>query len=621
MAIDPSIRRFVNRRFLRQSCVLLALTAVAWSIVAGVTGGVRFQAGGVRISARGMQNPLLAAVLAALLGLTLAPAGARWRTVAAELAACAAVIPAWTRSRSFLTLAAAAMSATVLVIGLTEGAFVAGGPDPYGYVSQARLWATDMQPVDAPLMAVLPDTVAREASAPLGWRPARQGNAIVPIYSVGYPMLMGMFQRAGGPDAVFYVLPLMGALTVWATFIVGRAMAGPGVGAAAAILMASSPAFLVQITGAPMSDVPATAWWTLCLALLTLNHAGAALAAGLAAGAAIMTRPNLVPLTIGPALLLAWPLLRHRRLDAATLRHMTAFAAGVIPPCLAVAAINARWYGSPLTSGYGALGYLYSARNVWPNLRQYATWLVETQTPLIAAALAGPFLMTRLEGAARSRGGAAALRAATIGLTAALIGCYLFYMPFEPWWNLRFVLPAYPALMVFFAVTVVVVARRLCGGLAAPVAATLVLLLGAHGFAEARSRGVFDSTGELRYEVVGRYVAQHLPERAVVLAVLHSGSAGFYSGRPTIRWDWLASSQLDDVIARLEARGYAPYLVIESSEVAPLESLFAGSSSIAALDWPPVAATPDGDVRIFNVGSGRAGTGSAPIVTGIIPRQ
>jgi hypothetical protein len=41
----------------------------------------------------------------------------------------------------------------------------------------------------------------------------------------------------------------------------------------------------------------------------------------------------------------------------------------------------------------------------------------------------------------------------------------------------------------------------------------------------------------------------------VLLAMAHSGSATYYSGRPTLRYDLLAPSRLDRVVDVLRERG------------------------------------------------------------------
>src|SRR6185295_3687578 len=116
-----------------------------------------------------------------------------------------------------------------------------------------------------------------------GYTPAPHGPAIVPVYAPGLPMVMAIFERLAGPQAVFYVVPLLGGVAVWATYLMGTGVAGRMVGLSAAVMLATSPVFLYQLMF-PMSDVPVTAWWALCLALLACKRRDASLAAGLIAG-------------------------------------------------------------------------------------------------------------------------------------------------------------------------------------------------------------------------------------------------------------------------------------------------------------------------------------------------
>ena len=71
--------------------------------------------------------------------------------------------------------------------------------------------------------------------------------------------------RVAGDGAIFAVVPLMGLLAVWCTWLLGRRLAGPVAGASSALLLACSPTFLYQLVQ-PMSDVPAAALWTAALA-------------------------------------------------------------------------------------------------------------------------------------------------------------------------------------------------------------------------------------------------------------------------------------------------------------------------------------------------------------------
>src|SRR5918999_765309 len=49
-------------------------------------------------------------------------------------------------------------------------------------------------------------------------------------------------------DGIFLVTPLAGAVLVWLTFGFARQMSGPGAGAAAALIVATTPIVLFQVT-------------------------------------------------------------------------------------------------------------------------------------------------------------------------------------------------------------------------------------------------------------------------------------------------------------------------------------------------------------------------------------
>jgi asparagine N-glycosylation enzyme membrane subunit Stt3 len=48
-------------------------------------------------------------------------------------------------------------------------------------------------------------------------------------------MLMAVFKLIGGAKAVYLVVPLLGGLAVWATFLMGSRLAGAFVGACGAV--------------------------------------------------------------------------------------------------------------------------------------------------------------------------------------------------------------------------------------------------------------------------------------------------------------------------------------------------------------------------------------------------
>src|SRR4029079_15058231 len=138
----------------------------------------------------------------------------------------------------------------IVTFGLKRGLFVAAAADAYGYLSQADLWAAGELVVHQPFAAKMTWPNATASLAPLGYRPHTANPAdkdVLPIYSPGLPMLMAIFKLIGGHRAVFFVVPLLGGLAVWATYLIGARLAGPPVGASAAVLLAASPTFLFEV--------------------------------------------------------------------------------------------------------------------------------------------------------------------------------------------------------------------------------------------------------------------------------------------------------------------------------------------------------------------------------------
>ena len=525
------------------------------------------------------------------------------------------------RSHPLATPAAIIAVVAVVTFGLHYGLFVAAAADAYGYVSQADLWARGSPIVRQPFAEAMTWPHADVTLAPLGYRPYRpapHGTDIVPIYSPGLPLVMALFEFLGGRQAVYVVVPLLGGLAVWATYLMGTRVSGSLVGAFAAVLLATSPTFLFEIVS-PTSDVPCTAWWALSLALLLVEGRAAAFGAGVSAGLAILTRPNLVLATAVPGAALSWRAARERlrrtvepreddrapldRRSDATARALW-FAAGSIPACLAVAVINNSLYGSPFSSGYGPFDALYNWSYLLPNLARYPRWLLDTETPIVLLALAAPFILRRDPSAAGVMQSPRAVAAIGLGFVAVVFVCYLFYLPFEEWWYVRFLMPAYPPLLVLTSAVLLTLlsplSRRLKG--AGELAAAMVVAVVAWRCASlSLERGAhLQWKAEQRYATVGNYVAANLPERAALLSMQHSGGIRHYSGRLTVRYDLIEPRDLDLVIEQLRDLGYVPFIALDDWEEPNFRERFKGRSAVAGLDWLPMAFLHANQVRIYD---------------------
>ena len=462
---------------------------------------------------------------------------------------------------------------------------------------QADAWATGHLRAVEPLALEAPWPDAPRTLAPTGHIPSPTvRGAIAPICPAGLSLAMVPFVWAGVP---FVVVPLFGVLLIWSTYSLGSRFSRRA-GLASALLVACSPAFLFQLMQ-PMSDVPAAALWVLAVACAASGTRRAPLTAGLATSAAILVRPNLLPMGIVIGLFI---LFRPERSWSERRRDGGTYAAASVPGCVAVAVIQQMFYGSPLQSGYGSLQDLFASEHMVPNAMRYAAWMWEAHGFVWLLAFAAPLLL---------RGWLTTL---LLSLATVNVACYLPYAVFNDWWYLRFLLPAIAILLVvaMAAVDALIHLWREplwfahgTGNTRGTSHEGLFHRFGTTAFAtvicvffiqEARARNVFDLPRlEARYQRAGVYVEAHLPPDALIITSWESGSVRYYGHRKTIVWDALDPAWLDRAIAYIRTRGYEPYLLFERWEEPNFRQRFAGSP-VGRLDWPPFAEI-GGQVRIY----------------------
>ena len=476
----------------------------------------------------------------------------RERAVVSDLAS------AWQRCRrhSSIIFAIAMLSALVSMASATHSA---AGADASGYISESAMFARGQLFHRNEL-----SDVARGhdpyLTSPLGWRPATEGLQS-PTYPPGLPLLMAVPQAIGGATGASLVVIVSAAVAVVATGLLAFQLAGSVAAIIAAALIAFTPVFLYQSIQ-PMSDVPVTAAWMVCFALLAARR-GASFdaAAGVACAAAVLIRPNLAPLAIVPLLLA---------------RHRLMFAAPVAVAGAALALLQWTWYGSPLRSGYGSADELFALSNAGANASRYFSWLIATAPVLLLSILA----VVRRHSNHLVRGLAA--------FAVLVIAAYLIYAVFDEWSYLRFLLPA-------LAVMAILTASELAAWIDRwPVAARPILLfvivmgLTAHALSVARSVGTFRLADQLRrVERVADMINEDVPPAAVLVAGEQSGSMRYYTERPILRWEAASPASLAEVSAALEASRRPVYIVLDQWEESLFRARFAGVP-IGALDWPPI---------------------------------
>jgi hypothetical protein len=490
---------------------------------------------------------------------------------------------------------AAALAAIVISTGLVWNTRVAAGADAYGYVSQADLWLRGNLYIDQSFGASVPWPLARWTFTPLGYRPEPDGYRIVPQYAAGLPLLMAAFKLIAGQCAMFWVVPICGGMLVLATYGIGRRVERPVVGLAAAWLVATSPTQLFMLM-APMSDVPAAAAWAASVVGAMGSSPFSAFGAGTAAAIAILIRPNLAPLAAVIAIWMVW------RSGPAATRSVAPWRAFwfVLPAAagaIAVGVINARLYGSPLIPGYDLTdAYLWS--HVLPNVRRYGWWLIAAETPFALAgfaALAVP--SARIWRTTSSRETWSLLG----GIGAVIWLSYLLYVPWDAWWYLRFLLPAWPMMTLGTASIAAALYR------AAPSTALRALVIaalgaiGVSGIWQAVQRDAFSvAGGEAKYIEVAKTVESLTEPDAVIISAQHSGSIRYYAGRLTLRWDVGDPAWLDRTVEWLAAHGHHPYFVLEPQEVSELRARYGPGNAVAQLDWTPMVSFRGGAVTMYD---------------------
>ncbi len=570
----------------RLSSLWLALIVAAWGLIVLVTGGVSWEIGALHISSRNAVRPLL------LAGVFIV-----WHLFrhgpAATLSDAATVGRRVWRPR---VLAGGAAAITFL-IGIVYGTYAVGGADSYGYLSQAELWLHGNLRVEQAFVGEFPWPNASFTMTPLGHIPTGQAGDYVPVYPPGFPVTLALFMAVGGEAFAFLVVPLLAGLAVWLTYRLGHIVWNESTGVVAALLLLASPAFLFMLMSGLMSDIPAMTWWLLA-AVGAAGHEKRRwhlIVSGLAVSMAILTRPNLAPL----AALLPFLIALGEPTWTSAARRVGMWLAPALVGPLALAIVNNMLYGSPTQSGYGEVSTMFALSHFWPNVQRYSGWLLDSQTPFVFCGLVAPVVMWRTAANRTS----VALVWWCLAFTAAIVTAYLWYTVFGAWWFLRFLLPAYPMMLVAAATSAVLVASK-SRTFGLPALVLVTALLFAHGFRFAHDELLFRmGDGEYRYKEAGER-AGSLPPNAVVIAMLHSGSVRHYGKVLTLRYDFMPPLWLDRAVEYLSDRGHPVYAFLDGSEVEQVRKRFSANADLSWLSRSPIEITSR-RVLIYEVAKAR----------------
>ncbi|MBI2814954.1 MAG: glycosyltransferase family 39 protein [Opitutae bacterium] len=442
-------------------------------------------------------------------------------------------------------------------------ASIAAGSDSSGYFNSARLLGEGrfFGAVRMPA-GHRHDEFGLGAFMPLGFIVHEDAPLLAPTYPTGLPLhLLAASAVAGWRHAatVVNVFAALGSgFLLWS--LARRLNLSPGWAAGAVALLWSCPLTLFA-SMQPMSDALAMLWslTALAAALRGREHWRWCVLAGAATALAVLVRPTNALLVLPLALALGWNWRRHLPL-----------VLGGLPGAVFLCYYNWRVYGSPLATGYGDVWSAFAARLAPHNLTHFVRWIPDLLSPLVCVALTAPLVP-----AARRR------EFAALGLWAGLlIGLYaLYYHSGETWWYLRFILPAFPVLIL----AAFVVLQRLGQAIPWPHGNRLMLVaVLAFGLVwqvrlNRRLEVLNFPTGETCYLATANWAQQHLPPESAIFCMQVSGAFYYYTPFLIIRWDQMAVARLPELLAALRAEKRPVYAVLHDFESREARERLGGS--------------------------------------------
>ena len=432
----------------------------------------------------------------------------------------------------------------------------AAASDASGYLNSARLLARHELVTTARAIPEL-QLAAPFHVVPLGFicQDTPGSTRLAPTYPVGLPLLLALAQALTNWQLAPFLVCIGGALAaVWLCYLVGRELGLPPLLAAVGTtVLGLSPMFLF-IAVRTLSDVLATTWCLLAVyaALRARRGSGWWAAGGGAAFAmAVLVRPSDILLL--PALVL---FLGHWR-------RILWCGLGGVPGALWLMLYQHTLYGDAFRSGYGDIFGIFHTSNFWPTMRHFASWLA----CLLPAALLILPLGALPQWRRRWRDFAA------LGLWAiAFIGFYAYYdVSKETWWCLRFILPAFPPIILAGLLGL----EELCGALPARfvargrvVAATVLVFwtVSASHYWTKQLNAVSGPSFDGAYADVCAWSNANLPSNSVVACMAASGSFYYYTSLPILRWDQIEPSHFRTYGSALLQAGRPLYAMLFAFE-------------------------------------------------------
>jgi hypothetical protein len=425
----------------------------------------------------------------------------------------------------------------------------AGGSDSSGYFNSARLFTEGKFDTELRIPAEFtgPLIEDRLQFLPLGFWPFPGNPHITPTYPTGLPLHFALAAKLLGWLPGSIAVGLFAAIgAVWLCYATARELGLEArLAAAGAAVLGLSPMFLFTAVQ-PLSDTLATTWalaamWT---ALRAHRSTGWAIACGAAYAMAVLVRPT--NLLLAPAVVI------FLGLDWKNWKKFLCFGLGGVPGAIWQGVYNHALYGGALKSGYGSIFETFHWDLGPPTALHILKWLA-LLLPTVLLAL--PFVaVTHAELRTRNLLGLAVWFGVITGL-------YTFYeVTHEVWWCLRFILPAFPALIIGGLFGVEAIARRFD-------AASLsrfynITALGFAVWAAVLARYwtrefyiMNTKSGEQTYVEGCDELKKRFPPGTLVVTMTFSGALYFYTDFPVLRWDQVKPERFAEFVAAATTAG------------------------------------------------------------------
>jgi len=426
----------------------------------------------------------------------------------------------------------------------------AAGADSAGYLSNARLLR------EGKVMAEMRTVPGIEAPsrlyAPLGFYPRDDGK-LAPTYPSGLSLMIAVAAT---------VLPFKAAsaVVIWLHLLAGVGMTRwlarecgleDGWAWLAAMMIGLCPLYLFMGLQ-PMSDGPSLVWLTLAVicGLRGRDRAGWAIASGAATAMAVLLRPAnaiaFLPLLIA---LGSW-------------RAVLLWVAGALP--------GAAWqlwhawtlFGSPFATGYGNMRAAFGLEWIAPTAWHAAVQLTVAFTPVIWLAVMTPFL----------RSMDLRLRWVLGVWVSVYFGFYaVYYYTHLSWWYLRFILPAYPALVVLALLGLRALTQKwgwtlfsLQAGRRAVVVSTALTVAFATQamLQDRRLLALHSSDGNRLYSDLAVWMKAEVPSRSAVFTFEASGALFLHTDLVVLRLDQVDAQESARMAMYLHQAGREVFAVI-----------------------------------------------------------